>query len=668
MSRSIDFRLPRVPHVHLGWIVLLFLLLDTRPSTGEDAGESKLLHPEDIIGSFESGQETVKVIVNLVKPPREPQIPGAASLEPQSVYDSHVSVLKTYVLSTLLSREVKLRHRFSGLSAFSAEVTAEGLAVLLNESLVESIEPVEYYSPHVAEGIPLMGGMKYRPRYNGQGTAIAIIDSGIDYTHPQLGGGKFPNDKVIGGHDTGEEDGDPFPEMANGECSGEHGTACAGIAAGNVGGPTPYIGGVAPGAKLYALKNVELDANGRQLIGGDNTIEAILWCIEHKNDDPDHPIVVISISQGGSKGYSTVCDEAGTRAEVEACQKAVEAGITVVSSSGNGGLCDGINPPACYSSVISVGAVYDADLGQQRGACIQTDSCTGYPCGCGRCCDDSGAADTVPCYSNTASFLDLLAPSNRAFTTDIVGPKGYSPGDYHDSFGGTSAACPYAAGAVACLQSAAKALTGTFLTPDRVRAILTSTGDPVADRKVSPPITKPRINLAKAVEAVMANGGNKLVFEDTFRSVDINTGKWVEYGGVTVDDEGLVEPSPRYSLRLNGHPKGDDHVISQALDLSGFIGATLTYWYERTGSGDAPDLGDDLIVEYSTGAGWQELSRQPGGDPNMAEYQEVTVELPAAALQPNFQLRLRSIGLPTASRVFDDWFVDDITITGFTGP
>ena len=64
----------------------------------------------------------------------------------------------------------------------------------------------------------------------------------------------------------------------------------------------------------------------------------------------------------------------------------------------------------------------------------------------------------VTCYSNTASFLELLAPSHDTYTTDMTGFGGYDPGDYYDEFGGTSASVPYVAGAVACLQSAAKAI------------------------------------------------------------------------------------------------------------------------------------------------------------------------------------------------------------------
>ena len=99
----------------------------------------------------------------------------------------------------------------------------------------------------------------------------------------------------------------------------------------------------------------------------------------------------------------------------------------------------------------------------------------------------------VTSYSNAASFLTLLASSNQAYTLGLSGT-------YNTSFGGTSAACPYAAGAAADLQSAAKTLTGSYLTPAQVRSILTSTGNLITDGKVA--ITKPRINLGNAVASL----------------------------------------------------------------------------------------------------------------------------------------------------------------------
>ena len=96
----------------------------------------------------------------------------------------------------------------------------------------------------------------------------------------------------------------------------------------------------------------------------------------------------------------------------------------------------------------------------------------------------------------------MFAPSNNASTTDIVGSGGDSAGSYTNSFGGTSAAAPYSAGAAAALQSAAKVKMGRFLSPAELTEYLVSTGQPITDSKAG--ITKPRVDLGAAVAALTA--------------------------------------------------------------------------------------------------------------------------------------------------------------------
>ncbi|MGA2094345.1 MAG: S8 family serine peptidase [Sedimentisphaerales bacterium] len=449
---------------------------------------------DDIMNGFAAGQERVKVIVNLAEPAKEKAKTDWSSRRSLALLQDKIKALQAPVLSVLGPQEFNLRYRFENQAGFSGEVTSAGLEKLKNDPRVVSIEPDIKLELHLRQGIPLMKADTYRSTYNGAGIAIAICDTGIDYHHPMLGGGGFPNSKVIGGYDFGDGDSDPMP-------SDPHGTCCAGIAAGNLGNTGDYIGGVAYNAKLYALK--VMDSSG--YIYNSYVIAAWNWCVTHKNDNPANPIMVISNSFGGGRYYST-CDTAQP-SMTTAASSAVAAGITVLVSSGNDGYCDSIANPACISSVISVGAVYDATLGS-IGFCIDPASCGGenYPSctSTSWACFNSSAADMVTCYSNTASFLNLLAPSHNAYTTDIVGLSGYSLGDYYDSFGGTSAACPYAAGAVACLQSAAKAIRGSYLSPSQVRTILTSTGNNITDGKVL--ITKPRINLEQAINNLLISG------------------------------------------------------------------------------------------------------------------------------------------------------------------
>ena len=451
--------------------------------------DQKLTDAASIINGLTNG--IISVIVNLVPPPAALGKTDFSSKSFLSALRPQIKQLQQNVLATLSTKDVKVGFRFDNIPGFSAEVTADGLKALQSNPQVALIEPVYRIEPHLAQGIPLIHGMTYRSTYNGAGLAIAICDTGIDYNHTKLGNGGFPNGKVIGGYDFGDDDGDPIPDTQ------AHGTCCAGIAAGDLGTVGDYIGGVAYNAKLYALK-ITSGTSGSATTAA--MVAAWDWCVTHKNDNPSYPIMVISTSFGGGQFFST-CDS-DTPSMTTAASNANAAGITVLASSGNDGFCDSLAWPACISSVISVGAVYDAPFGTYL-PCVNSLSCapkTAGGCATGYYATDLTAADQVTSYANVASFLTVLAPGNQCYTLDISGPSGYSSDDYFDSFGGTSAACPYAAGAVACLQSAAKAITGNFLTPQEVRNRLINYGDNVTDTKVA--ITKPRVNLERAIESI----------------------------------------------------------------------------------------------------------------------------------------------------------------------
>jgi subtilisin family serine protease len=452
---------------------------------------SRIKHPEIVLRDFVDGKSTTRVIINLSKPVTFHQLRSFKDDECRRKLRDTVNGAQNRVISRMDSSRLRITHRFVYVFGLSAEVTLKGLNELSEMDEVVSIEKDEILEAHLAQGIPLINASSARDTYDGAGVAIAICDTGIDYTHPKLGASDFPNNKVIGGYDTGDDDPDPMD-------SNGHGTACAGIAAGDIGTVGDYIGGVAPNAKLYALK---ISFGGGERAFRSAMIEAWEWCITHQNDDPSHPILVISTSFGGGQ-YLLTCDSESL-AMTDAAANAVAVGITLFASSGNDGYCDAISHPACISHVMSVGAVYDSGFGTYF-PCVSPDSCaTKYStnqCETGYYAIDSTAADIVASYSNTASFLDLLAPSNRTYTTDITGPSGYSTGNYYSSFDGTSASCPYAAGAAACVQSGAKSVTGSYLTPAEVRANLASTGDLMTDEKVG--ITKPRVNLGLAIDLV----------------------------------------------------------------------------------------------------------------------------------------------------------------------
>ena len=226
------------------------------------------------------------------------------------------------VLQGFGSAQVQKARSFKYIAGFSARVTPEGLASLAEDPDVLSIERDALLYPNLAQGVPLMNASAARLTYSGEGLSVAICDTGIDYSHAALGNGGFPNSKVIGGYDTGDNDNDPM------DLEG-HGTACAGISAGNLGSDGDYIGGVAWGAKLYALK-ISQGSSGSASVS--DMIEAWEWCITHQYDDPNHPILIINTSFGAGR-YTGTCDSESL-AMTTAAANAKAAGMTLFVSSG----------------------------------------------------------------------------------------------------------------------------------------------------------------------------------------------------------------------------------------------------------------------------------------------------------------------------------------------
>ncbi|MDY6917264.1 MAG: S8 family peptidase [Chloroflexota bacterium] len=164
----------------------------------------------------------------------------------------------------------------------------------------------------------------------GDGIKLAVVDSGIDYDHPDLAG------NYKGGYDFVNNDSDPMDDEG-------HGTHCAGIAAA-VDNEEGVIG-VAPEVELYAVK--VLDNSGSGTVS--DTIAGIEWAVANGID-----ILSLSI---GSDDYS--------QAEENACQAAYDAGLLLVAAAGNdgnpAGTGDTVDYPARNSSVIAVAATDAAD-------------------------------------------------------------------------------------------------------------------------------------------------------------------------------------------------------------------------------------------------------------------------------------------------------------------
>jgi subtilisin-like proprotein convertase family protein len=293
--------------------------------------------------------------------------------------------------------------------------------------------------------------------FTGAGSAIAIVDTGVDYTIADMGGGAFPNAKVIGGSDLADNDSDPT------DCEG-HGTEVANVAA----GPN----GVAPGAKIVAIK-VFKSAGGCDQAFDSDIIAGVNYAITNQSH---FGIIAINLSLGGEyddTGDHGFCD-LDAPDYTAAFNAANAAGILVAVASGNGSRSNQISQPACVSPAISVGAVYSSAF--SRVTWSDPDGCTDSPV----------SPDQVVCFSDSNTNLSLLAPG--AFWS--VHSKGSS---LDSQFAGTSASSPAVAGAIAVIHQAKPSLSAAG-----ILALLRGSGKIITDSKNG--IISPRIDVLAAVQ------------------------------------------------------------------------------------------------------------------------------------------------------------------------
>lgn len=181
---------------------------------------------------------------------------------------------------------------------------------------------------------------------DGRGVNVAVIDSGIDYKHADLGksgSGQTFNSKVKGGYDLVNNDQDPIDD--NG-----HGTHVAGIIASN-----GKIKGIAPGANIYAYKVVGS--------GGGGYVHDIQEAIEsaiatHFDGDSSNDIHVINLSVGAycRTGFNPDCSPDAPLSQM--VDNATNEGIAVVVAAGNSGASENaINMPGNARSAITVGSI-----------------------------------------------------------------------------------------------------------------------------------------------------------------------------------------------------------------------------------------------------------------------------------------------------------------------
>ncbi len=329
----------------------------------------------------------------------------------------------------LIALGARVRHTYGLVPAVAAEVPSSSIAAIWDLKGVVYVEPdypiyasgtvraplaVGLFAPGDVSllfdpdtellpwGIERIGapevwlGTTQLPGNLGTGVAVAVLDTGIDYTHPDLA------DNYVSGYDFVNNDWDPLDD--NG-----HGTHVAGTIAALDDGPNSGGGntsdisvvGVGPEISLYVGKILDREGAGymSDVVAGLDVAAS-------------YGMQVVNMSFGSLFGSRTL---------KSACARAYQAGIVLVAAAGNEGM-PWLDVPARYPTVISVGAV--------------------------------NAFDQHAAFSNRSKNLELCAPGVAVLSTMPtysvrLNQSPYWYAMYYDYLDGTSMASPHVAGVAA---------------------------------------------------------------------------------------------------------------------------------------------------------------------------------------------------------------------------
>jgi uncharacterized protein (TIGR03437 family) len=379
-----------------------------------------------------------------------------------------IAEAQTALLDRLAAHRVAGVKRFAFIPFLAMEVDAGGLELLRNAPEVATIEEDALQHISLAESVPLIGApAAWAAGYSGAGQAVAILDTGVDKTHPFLAGkvvseACYSTTSSSAGTTSVCPGGVPSTTApgsgVNCAVAGcEHGTHVAGIAAGK----SDTISGVARDASVIAIQvfsRINGCASSVDCTGAFNS-DILLGMQRVQELSGSLSIAAVNLSLGGFAMGSN-CD-ASLPSFKTAIDQLRSVRVATVVASGNGGSNGGVGGPACISTAISVGSTGDGSGGSTR--------------------------DAVSSFTDGASFLNLLAPGERINSS--------VPGGGFAVFAGTSMAAPHVTGAWAVLKSK----TPMASVPQILQS-LSNTGLPVTDTRNG--IVKPRIRVDAAASAL----------------------------------------------------------------------------------------------------------------------------------------------------------------------
>lgn len=429
------------------------------------------------------------------------------------------------------------------------EVSEDALQMLIDSGSVASLEEDVLSAPTLSSTIPVVGADDaHALGFTGTGQTVAILDTGIQGLHSFFGGrivseacysNAGPSATRVSLCPSGGQSqvGAGSAEATTAACINggsnlcRHGSHVAGIAAGNGASSS----GVAKNANIIAIQvftrfNSSADC-------APNAAPCVLsWTSDQVKGLERvyalrfaYSIAAANMSLGGGGFTSQATCDASNASRKAVIDLLRSANIATVISSGNDGLTNALGAPGCISSAISVGATNDADV--------------------------------VANFSNSASFLDMLAPGVNVTSSVPVG--GFA------TFNGTSMAAPHVTGAFALfkhLQPTASVST--------VETALKSSGKSVTDSRNG--ITKPRLDIGKAI--TNAGGAPKAVVESLLSVSGANLGGTARLWARVKNTGAVPLPSDaKVQYWVNGPSFSGSNIVGTASAAG--LAAGASQWY-----------------------------------------------------------------------------------------
>lgn len=362
--------------------------------------------PENAISEIEEYSEPVKFLIEL-KSPSLVELKNKDIFSAKSLLQikNEQNITKNYLLNL---KEISIIHEFQFVfNGFEISAHQHKIKELLRIPTVKRVVKSEdIFIPYIPgeegdfdtllnESVELVGAKAlHAQNIRGEGRTIAILDTGIDSSHPAFSGpGKILDtfNAIVGGKDIKDGHG--------------HGTHVAGISAGNGG----EIVGVAPDAKLVIIK--VLTDNGSGTAG--NIIKGMEY-VADLDQDPStfDPVDVANLSLG-----STMAGDP-TDPMSQSIDRISEYGVIFAIAAGNSGYT-GIASPGVAEKAITVGASTKSDAMTQF-------------------------SSVGPVEKNNSLKPEIVAPG--------LSIKSSFLNNEYRRFSGTSMATPHVAGAVALLK------------------------------------------------------------------------------------------------------------------------------------------------------------------------------------------------------------------------